>query len=930
MAALFIVIIARILFIRITSSQGLINSSGNVGYLECRKPPVVSVVPDVVLMPQQSTPFTLKLQAILSEPTEDDAVEVLCNPQQNKGAKVLTDALVLPPTTSSATLVVNIVAIGLGNQIKLSCFAQSLNGTQFKATNSVGNNVTLQVVEKTLLISPERTYLHRSDFKLSFIPNGITQDLSVVCQVSEAGSEVDATNLLQNPLCLAPANISQEVTAWKISPSVEVVLPNPAFSDLTPCPCDVTPGRCDLSCCCDQLCPAHQPAPCFSGPFGGDFSNLDKSTCTLSRYGVSSTPRYTVPGFLTSSNAISEWQREFSYRGLRCVSTSNGPVLGYFYPQKSVANIASQINENYATRGRSAPTAGLSEYGLRQLTEGDKGGSSAYVKGYSLRLERNTARLPGPVAHTINSALELATLRVAPVEFLLNQERYQCPIQIDRTLCRLLHATDSTILPGKGPHSIASRLSSTSYLLGDGVVNYRIPNAYRIKSTPLSTANHVPTAVKYFCLTPQEITFYSPGSFVPTTTASNTSGFLSQVCKYDQRTLKITCIPTKRVANVAALPVSPCPWDNGYEIATPAMHGDICQNVVLQVDYRISWVDGQVTGAEADIFLADINISVDGTYYQAFSVHFANAALQEATVDQTSQLIGYQLGSDLITGVRKGSIPGHFEVILEDVDARKSELIIPDTLCGHSEKQPFKFGLNSIVVCQVTLNTSAFLDCATLRSLMTTQLNQLVPTELVAVFVKPSVIDADDWVEVQKEPTVPKVTHNQSANPVGTCNQVPSGIHLDVFYSMQGKINGEPVWLVVGAQVSYIYSNWTLTCDSSGLYSGSRSDSGLPCSDADTQQTLTLTTQVTYTKVPTDWTGRIWNTINAAKLTAQGSSQRTACEHDTCWEEAFYAWSNNNHLFGLRNERTVSYSMIASLGIGAIGLTLMLMIGPFR
>ncbi|XP_066510478.1 tectonic-2-like isoform X1 [Hoplias malabaricus] len=99
----------------------------------------------------------------------------------------------------------------------------------------------------------------------------------------------------------------------------KTIVPNQVFQPLGSCPCDLTPGACDVQCCCDQDCTAELlwlfASQCLPGPFGG--------TVTLA-------PEYEC--LTQSADDAPDW---FPFL---CVNSpsENNPFLGLFYDGQTI------------------------------------------------------------------------------------------------------------------------------------------------------------------------------------------------------------------------------------------------------------------------------------------------------------------------------------------------------------------------------------------------------------------------------------------------------------------------------------------------------------------------------------------------------------------------------------------------------------------
>uniref|UniRef100_A0A8B9JZV2 Tectonic family member 2 n=1 Tax=Astyanax mexicanus TaxID=7994 RepID=A0A8B9JZV2_ASTMX len=99
----------------------------------------------------------------------------------------------------------------------------------------------------------------------------------------------------------------------------KTVIPNQVFQPLGRCPCDLTPGECDVRCCCDQDCTPELlwlfTGHCLPGPFGGSVTPAPEYDCSSQ-----------------SAENAPDW---FPFL---CVNspTENSPFLGLFYHGQTI------------------------------------------------------------------------------------------------------------------------------------------------------------------------------------------------------------------------------------------------------------------------------------------------------------------------------------------------------------------------------------------------------------------------------------------------------------------------------------------------------------------------------------------------------------------------------------------------------------------
>ena len=91
----------------------------------------------------------------------------------------------------------------------------------------------------------------------------------------------------------------------------------PQYTEIAPCPCDISPG-CDTYCCCDPSCPTDPPPfPCLPGlPGGQEEGKLQEFNCS-------------EPAPLASGSSF--FQLNAFLHPLLCIQTTNSPYLGHYH-----------------------------------------------------------------------------------------------------------------------------------------------------------------------------------------------------------------------------------------------------------------------------------------------------------------------------------------------------------------------------------------------------------------------------------------------------------------------------------------------------------------------------------------------------------------------------------------------------------------------
>ena len=105
----------------------------------------------------------------------------------------------------------------------------------------------------------------------------------------------------------------------------------PQYTEIAPCPCDLSPG-CDTYCCCDPTCPVDPPFPCIPGlPGGQPGGKLQDYNCSE-----------------PAPVGISTLQLDNYLHPLLCIHSSNSPYLGHYH--KPAPKLESQVQHEEVRR----------------------------------------------------------------------------------------------------------------------------------------------------------------------------------------------------------------------------------------------------------------------------------------------------------------------------------------------------------------------------------------------------------------------------------------------------------------------------------------------------------------------------------------------------------------------------------------------------
>ena len=133
----------------------------------------------------------------------------------------------------------------------------------------------------------------------------------------------------------------------------------PQYTEIAPCPCDLSPG-CDTYCCCDPSCPPDPPFPCLSGlPGGQPEGKLQDYNCS-------------EPAPAAGSSML---QLKNYFHPLLCIHASNSPYLGHYH--KPAPKLESQVKHEEVRKRKQ-----LKKGSVKRRTYEEKGyGSSVGDSG---------------------------------------------------------------------------------------------------------------------------------------------------------------------------------------------------------------------------------------------------------------------------------------------------------------------------------------------------------------------------------------------------------------------------------------------------------------------------------------------------------------------------------------------------------------------
>ncbi|XP_076816184.1 tectonic-2-like isoform X2 [Clavelina lepadiformis] len=374
-------------------------------------------------------------------------------------------------------------------------------------------------------------------------------------------------------------------------------------------------------------------------------------------------------------------------------------------------------------------------------------------------------------------------------------------------------------------------------------VDYYLNNGMQIVSgggTPL-----ISPTITYYC---DDSTNYVKTS---TTSSSPTASLFPPITS----SAPISCVPT---------PPGPPQFDSG-----------VCNNVVVNVTYLMTWNASVVMSAEVFITVANVTMTdvptdftqpPDNVLAQSFRLRFQPATVEGQNVTRTSGNPGYVVGYSVISGVSQDNST------VEESPGLRVWQPEPSGLCAENGTRAPPFGEDLLTGCVVRLAFDNFTDCSNLRTVVEDQQRALVgaassQTLLVSRFGVPVLTDVTDWVAVTRDGLSDVNTSLITSSTPGQCPEIPAHIRIEFVTSLTGLVNGVAVREIVGSRVSWLRETWQMSCVGSGACSAGSS----------LVESFSVTSSVTFTPV---------DAVPQPSPTRAELRDTTSCENDaTCWSE---------------------------------------------
>ncbi|XP_030848275.1 cell wall protein DAN4 isoform X2 [Strongylocentrotus purpuratus] len=329
----------------------------------------------------------------------------------------------------------------------------------------------------------------------------------------------------------------------------ESALPNPAYVDLSPCPCDLTSGHCDAECCCDEDCDAADTLVFMCS------EETEESQVTI--YDCNSTDLYKA-----------------DYSPLLCVQTSNTPYLGLYHSTVSAIRDITTFNAAKASSLTSRDTS-YQDSGLRSL-EYQSPDNSQYSNGDPVELlydeeMRGFLALP-------QMTLSGECLWTSPVKF---QEDLttRCTLMPDQRLCQQFSPFSALVF---------LRSSTESYP--------PCPKEPKVASQ-YGQATEAPADVEYYCL--EDISDYLSEEAVDQDLFGQYESSLFAEYQNDTSEEKIP----KRCAWDDGYTQPPIPsYDNETKL---------CYSSVVSASYEMFWRGGEILRIKGQVILGAVPLIQD-------------------------------------------------------------------------------------------------------------------------------------------------------------------------------------------------------------------------------------------------------------------------------------------------------------------------------
>ncbi|XP_074643421.1 uncharacterized protein LOC141900426 isoform X2 [Tubulanus polymorphus] len=692
----------------------------------------------------------------------------------------------------------------------------------------------------------------------------VSELLTVVCCSPSDNNQNPKYQNVTATMIIAANLYPEKPINFTASPVKETVLQNPAFVEVSPCTCDLTVNQCDNNCCCDRSCTGDDNSTfhCFTGIYGG-------------------TKQDSIPDHKCEANDRYDAEQ---YDRFMCVWRETNAWLGYYHlPQNKISTQAdittklTSINESNWRESsfiKEPPVSGVDfKYGSELTTVIYSDGIVKY---------RGSLSLP-------QRYLSRECLTESPVRYLIDKSS-NCQTEISKLLCEnrgsRLNARMYAMGTNKRPCSTPVRISTTyngltpltvdasyycatdlnSYIINTGASSAKQP----LKHSLFKGLNNVTgcsfRGQKFVCQGGVE----QLSRPVPNT--------LPARCSFDDGLTEPPEPVWDSINNVCRNSVIDVnyqfQWSGStltkltarYVLADVPVETTI--NETIQTVFTVlenKTISGNTTELNVTKTTTSTNtITFSTILNQKYKTEFKPRGKTQVSANlyqPFSGNSGYDIDKPLIAGVGVYNNQNS----LTRIDASRSvNIFLPtaDGLCSNSRLTEVPFAIDVSSACFINLKLSDFNDCQYLKELILANLNAAMPADFIAPIGNPDLTKTDAWIPIIRENIINYIrptsasTNATTAPPISTtvdpgqrafyepydvikgqCENITTGINLQVIYSQTGEIKGKSIYRIMGAYINYTISSIDLSC------SGTESKRCLPNSQQIEPFQLTSTVQ---------------------------------------------------------------------------------------
>lgn len=633
----------------------------------------------------------------------------------------------------------------------------------------------------------------------------------------------------------------------------------PQYTEIAPCPCDLSPG-CDTYCCCDPKCPSDPPFPCLSGLPGGQPGNkLQDYNCSEPAPAAAGSSTLQLNNYL---------------HPLLCIQSSNSPYRGHCH--KPAAKLESHVkHEEVRKRKRRVRVSTYEEKGYGATSLGDSGNATLpYRRGLTVKTVYSVEEDITGVLSLPEPSLTSSHCSSQPIRF-LKPTSHRCSTELSKQVCQ----------EGKN-----SWLDHQMFLMDFPGIE-KESNFPQVRSHN-NQLNVSATEVNYFYTTAPEFYLRGLGGEQPVDEEQEEDDIESLTRGLDQ----------KEAIEKQKFELNP----NSVSSFSPASYASFhpetnqCRNIVMEARYLFTWNGTSLLSVKVDILLANLSLPSENSS-DALSQYFKVAFQHEKPVEEKAENVKDGTdGQKYVLQERSGS-PYYkigFPLITGRLDEDKVKPAVmrvwssgsSSSLCQNEIGMGLMIGEDTISGCLVRVSKRQVKECREIYNSVSALQKKLLGGADVVVGRRGNVnfTNPTDFVRVIHENQTEQEGKTEMGLLLPSC-KVASLLRLTVLHT-SGRVarRGEQELLVVGVKATLAEETWTWRCTSTF------------CPET---QTFLLRTEVEWVEVPEVWadknTSRFW--LRQAAL---------SCEGDRCWRHLLHPLPGN-----LPPEQMAQVAELAILGL---------------